>query len=348
MASPPPNRTVLLVEPWWTGSHRTWAEGLIRHSRHRFELLADQPSGWKDTVDHSAERLAARVEVRPDVVVSSSMMNLEVFLDRSGLSGVPAVQYMHENQLTYDRSRPDLERGQTNWRSVQLAQVAAFNSRFHLDDFFAALPRLGIDPSRAAGQRATSLVLPVGIEAGEFSGADLRDGGPPVIAWNHRWEGDKDPDAFLAGLEAISDLSWRLVLLGEWAGRDRFASRIEPLTDRIVHVGHAPRPAYAALLRRADLVVSTARQEFFGVAVVEAMAAGAIPVVPDDLAYPEVLGSELAECLYPARRLADALRAAITDRDRIHRLRPVVQSAAARFDWQSVIGGYDRLIDSMI
>ncbi len=47
------------------------------------------------------------------------------------------------------------------------------------------------------------------------------------------------------------------------------------------------RAEYEALLRRAQVVVSTSRQEFFGVSVVEAVHAGAHPLVPDRLVYPE-------------------------------------------------------------
>ncbi len=339
---------MLLVEPWWAGSHRAWAEGLVAHSRHRFEVLADQPTGWKATVDQAAERLASRVVDRPDVVLASSLLDLEAFLTRSSLDDVPAVLYMHENQLTYDRTRPDLVRGRVNWKAVRRADVVAFNSQFHLEDFFGALPILGVKASAAAIPRASSRVLPVGIEAEEFAGDAGGTAEPPVIVWNHRWETDKDPDGFLAALEAIIDLPWQLILLGEGAGSDRFRARAERFTARAMHVGHAARSTYAGLLRRSDVVVSTARQEFFGVSVVEAMAAGVVPVVPDRLAYPEVLGSGLAECLYAEGELADALGAAITDPSRIERLRPVARETAAQFDWKSIVGRYDELIDSMV
>ncbi len=39
----------------------------------------------------------------------------------------------------------------------------------------------------------------------------------------------------------------------------------------------------------ADVVVSTAKHEFFGITVMEAADAGAFPVVPNSLAYPELL-----------------------------------------------------------
>ena len=60
-----------------------------------------------------------------------------------------------------------------------------------------------------------------------------------------------------------------------------------------MHLGQPEtRDAYAALLSRADVAVSTATNEFFGIAMVEASYAGCWPLVPDRLAYQE---------LYPER-----------------------------------------------
>jgi hypothetical protein len=52
------------------------------------------------------------------------------------------------------------------------------------------------------------------------------------------------------------------------------------------------RAEYAALLASADIAVSTAANEFFGLAMIEASYAGCFPLVPDRLAYPEIYPTE--------------------------------------------------------
>ena len=75
------------------------------------------------------------------------------------------------------------------------------------------------------------------------------------------------------------------------------------------------RLTYAGLLWSADVVLSTAIHEFFGVSVVEAMYCGARPVLPARLSYPELLPERCyADCLYDdfeglLARLRAALRA---------------------------------------
>ncbi len=54
----------------------------------------------------------------------------------------------------------------------------------------------------------------------------------------------------------------------------------------------AKRADYLSLLDQSHLVLSTAQHDFQGLAVLEAVAAGCIPVVPSRLAYPEWFGPQ--------------------------------------------------------
>jgi len=355
VASPRPSRgsgqagKVLLVEPWFTGSHRAWAEGFQHYSRHDVALLTRRPGGWRTTIEKSARELATAVDSIPEVLVASSMMDLVEFQHLSGLRNVPTLVYLHENQLTYDRSKPDLARGAINWRSVATAERIAFNSVFHLEDFFRALPALGMSASALAGARDRSLVLAVGIDPNLLAGPDVRDEGPPVVLWNHRWEADKDPGAFVEAVVEIADVPFRLILAGEGPRADGYAALLlERFGDRVLHAGFAPADLYPHLLRRSDVVVSTAHQEFFGVSIAEAMTCRAVPLVPNRLVYPELLGPELAQCLYEPGTLAERLRMMLTDHASRETRRPMAERAGRRFDWRQVAPRYDEVIDSMM
>ena len=55
--------------------------------------------------------------------------------------------------------------------------------------------------------------------------------------------------------------------------------------------------AYLELLLRSSVVASTAVHEFFGIAMVEAMAAGLVPLLPRALSYPELVPAEFHDAV---------------------------------------------------
>ena len=70
-----------------------------------------------------------------------------------------------------------------------------------------------------------------------------------------------------------------------------FDSAKKEFADHIERWGYQEkRSDYETALLEADVFVSTADHEFFGFSVLEAAAAGAFPLVPEKLAYPETLG----------------------------------------------------------
>jgi len=70
----------------------------------------------------------------------------------------------------------------------------------------------------------------------------------------------------------------------------------------------ADRASYASLLGSCDVVLSTARHDFQGLAVQEACMHGCTPLAPAVLAYPEYLGQEF---LYTATAALAATATAI-------------------------------------
>ena len=303
---------VLAVEPWLGGSHARFLETWRRLSGHKVEILGLPARHWQWRMEAAAFTLAQRVNQggkTPDVIVASDYVDLprlRGFLPPH-LRSTPVLLYLHENQLTYPGQDPDPDRnhyGFTNVLSCLAADAIAFNSRFHRQDFHAAartlLQRL---PSPAPRKEFDAVMENAQVI---FPGIDLDalplGAGPPPdsplrIAFNHRWEHDKDPVGFLDAVLEVRDagLEIDVVMLGESFERtpDGMAKRLERLGSALLWSGFKPDQAeYASTLGGCDLVVSTARHEFYGIALLEGLACGCSPLAPDRLAYPEHLPKE--------------------------------------------------------
>ena len=79
----------------------------------------------------------------------------------------------------------------------------------------------------------------------------------------------------------------------------RWCTRGRRCADHIVFDGFPQRPEYLRQLARGSVVISTAMQENFGIAVMEAIHAGCMPLLPRRLVYPELIPPEHHDrCLY--------------------------------------------------
>ena len=361
---------VLALEPYYGGSHRAFLDGWRHRSRHAWTLLTLPAHSWKWRMRASAVTFAHRladadpVETRWDVLLCSDMLNL---VELKGLcprvQGLPAVSYFHENQLCYPVRQPDprdVHFGLTNMITGLASKEVWFNSAWHREAFLSHLGELlRRMPARSPGGVCRRIAARSRVHS---PGIDLpprrrrRRAGPLRVLWSARWEHDKDPETFFDAVDQLARrrVEFRLSVIGQ-AFREApevFARARRRLAGHIDRWGYQPtRRAYQAALREADVFVSTARHEFFGIAAAEAVAAGAWPLLPRDLAYPELLeldnrpeldghfhDGSTGEVAGRLTSLAETLSAGgdIWDGDP-HRARRAVE----RFTWERVAGQLD-------
>ncbi len=268
----------------------------------------------------------------PDAILCTDMLDLPQWkglLRDPAMTRVPTMIYFHENQFSYPQSphaRQDFHFGYTNLISATASDACVFNSDYHRRDFLkAAESFVARMPDAKACHDFTALREKTQVISPGFDPPNSVPGDAKIetsgerqlrIGWVSRWEHDKRPDRFVQLCQRLRsrDVPFRLVLLGNRPRRTcpSLTTLRRDFADSIEHDGFAAsRQAYWRHLRSLDVVVSTADHEFFGMAICEAVWAGAVPVLPNRLSYPELIPDA---CLYEdsdaaadqIRRLQDA------------------------------------------
>ena len=360
---------ILLLEPYLTGSHRAWAEGYAAHSRHQVYILSLPGRWWKWRMHGGAVTLARFFSARgsqpaPDLILATDMLDLTTFLalTRAQTANAAAVYYFHENQLTYPPppgEKRALQYGFNNKAAALAADAAYINSRFHLEAFFGELPRLlkhfpdYNELETIDALRRKSDVLPLGLWLRHFDAhqPDAPRQGPPLIVWNHRWEYDKQPAVFFEALYQLADegVAFEVAICGENFRQqpEEFERARARLGARVVQFGYVERFAdYARLLWEADVQVSTAVQDFFGISTCEAIYCGCAPLLPRRLNYPALIAPPYQDdYLYGEGELVDKLRAMLTTR---HKPPRTLRWYVSGFDWSEMAARYDDVFEAAV
>ncbi len=299
-----------------------------------------------------------------DAVVISGLVDAASLLGiaRRSVGSAPVALYLHENQLLYPRApgqRHDDDPALANWRSVEAAEVVWFNSAFHRDALFVAIDELlDRQPEPVARQRlearhVDSQVLWPGVEAVQLIDGSRSPRQMPTVLWNQRWDHDKNPRSVMAALDACArdGLPFELIIAGDdqHNASTEIAELLPALERRIVHRGHLPSDRYSEVLLRSDVVVSAADHEFFGIAVVEAIAAGAIPVLPDRLSFPELVPERWHEpVLYEQGQLRTAVARVLANVDAARDATKGLRDTMRRFDVVEAAARHDAAVDSLL
>lgn len=310
---------VLLVEPYYGGSHKLFLDGLVHAVDADFSLLSLPPRKWKMRMQLSAPHFINELGKIPTEKRCFDTVLLSTFVDAAVFRALtPRVDgwndrcrcltYFHENQFCYPGQLGKHTNHQftaINFSTALVSDEIGFNSEFNRSSFLSACRTylgkaadMDIGGFLEAVEKKSSVLYP-GID---FSGIDEARGdqgahSPRLIIWNHRWEHDKNPEEFFETLYRLDDegVDFRLSVMGENFKNQPacFAQARERLHERIVHWGYIEdRNEYYRRLAEGDIVVSTALHEFYGISILEAVRAGCRPVLPKRLSYPELFGDE--------------------------------------------------------
>ncbi|MCA8961640.1 MAG: DUF3524 domain-containing protein [Planctomycetes bacterium] len=361
---------ILALEPYLARSHEQFLSGLAEHSRNTIEVWSLPARKWKWRMRTASLHYAGRLDATADswdLILASDYVNLAELRGVASprVGRIPCVSYFHENQLTYPlqpNEFRDYQYAMTHIHQMLCSQCVMFNSSYHREEFLGAtaeLLRLVPDVEvrdLVARLRERSRVLPLGIDDPRVERGP--GDGVPIIAWNHRWEYDKNPAAFLEALIELDEraLPFRLLLLGQRFRTipPEFRSLLDRLSSRVVDSEfRSERSDYLRVLATADIVVSSAIHEFFGLGTLEAIRAGLYPVLPNDLAYPELLPDDARRALHLYERstsLADALARACAEvrTPSWPARRRVLQDHTDRFHWSELAPRYDTVFEEVV
>jgi len=359
----------LFLEPFFGGSHKDFAQGLVSHSRHKIDLVTLPARFWKWRMRGAALYFVKKIPSLKDYhgLITTDLMSLSDLTSLWRLSPLPSLVYFHENQLTYPLApgeSMDFQFGFTDITTALAADQVLFNSHTHFNAFFRKLPDfLNLMPEyqpkwvvdvirKKAGVLypgchfpATDSDLPCFLPK-----ADV----PPLIIWNHRWEFDKNPAAFFDALDAVLErrFDFRLALLGEnfQVVPKEFIAAKERYQNRVVWYGYeTSREKYSKWLMQGTIVISTAKQENFGISVIEAIRYGCVPLLPDRLSYPEIIPKAFHDdFLYQDQtELVEKLCFLISNYPQFELKRKNLSAAMGRFAWENIIDRYDEILEKL-
>ena len=341
------------LEPYYSGSHKYFADGFAKTFPEQIKLFTLQGRHWKWRMHGSAVTFAGMIGKsgeKFDTLIVSSLADTALLksLVLPEMPGTRFVTYFHENQLAYPWSENDKEPSKSdmhyafiNFTSALVSDLALFNSEFNRESFFSALEGFlrSFPDNRLTAKideiYKKSKVLYPGINM--IPKSNNKKGNILKILWNHRWEYDKDPETFFGTMFRLKEagIPFQLVVLGEEKSTSPEIFKIarEKLKNEIISFGYAENyEEYKKLVAGCDIQPVTSKHEFFGISVLEAASAGVIPILPERLSYPEILPPEkFGKLFYEEGKLFDFIEEFSKNPD--FSLRDEISERASLFDW---------------
>ncbi|MGL1934255.1 MAG: DUF3524 domain-containing protein [Fibrobacterales bacterium] len=370
---------ILLVEAFYSGSHKAWADQFKEHSSHDIELITLEGKFWKWRMYGACVTLAERVaqlKELPDVILTTDMLDVAAFsalLRHTLPSHIPIVTYFHENQLAYPwqpdsedkQEGRDVHFGMMNYTTMLASDYVLFNSAYNRSSFFDELGKLlnkmpdYKHTDTLKKQYTKTSVLPLGISftaesqsIGVAQHASKESG--PMILWNHRLDHDKNPKDFFNALIELkrAEIPFQLVFLGEQTNTQKknYGSYLNELESHTLFSGYATRDEYHSFMHNAHILPVTSIHDFFGISIAEAVHAGVRPLLPKRLSYvelykpdenPELFYDTYDDLVIKLKELCASFQKGTWEKGDYRKL-------VASYDWSTMIGVYDELFSDIL
>ncbi|XP_072022746.1 tRNA-queuosine alpha-mannosyltransferase-like [Amphiura filiformis] len=283
---------IVVIEPFYGGSHKQLLD-LLTDKLPGCDTFTLPAKKWHWRARTSALYFAQVIPKKCQnykVLFASSVLNLaELIALRPDLSTTHKILYFHEHQLVYPvrkQQERDFQYGYNQIISCLVADCVLFNSKYCMESFLTSITSfMKLIPDNR----------PKGLE--EQIRPKCRVLYFPIVYPRLSREHDKNPELFFTTLYKLAEmgLDFRLSVLGEQFSEwpEIFLDAHKRLANYIEHWGYQDsKEDYYRVLIKADVVVSTADHEFFGVAMLEAVHCGCYPLCPNKLAYPEIFQKE--------------------------------------------------------
>ena len=301
---------ILLLSAYHAASHRHWCEILKGHFEEHDWTMLCLPAryfSWRVRGNSLSFAFGERnLQWQDyDLLIATSMVDLSSLRGFvPALAQIPTLVYFHENQFAYPASQQQhrsIEPQILNIYTALAADRVVFNSDYNRQTFLTGAAELlnkmpdHVPTGLVERLESVSEVLPVPLSP--ISVESCRDNSAPLqVLWSHRWEYDKAPERLFAALKQTlsSGVAMDLHIVGQqfrqtppvFTEMESYLREFYP--GAIKHWGFIDNPfEYQQLLASCDVVLSTALHDFQGIAVLEAVAAGCIPVLPNRLCYGE-------------------------------------------------------------
>jgi len=301
---------ILLLSAYDAASHHYWREGLVHaFPEYDWTVLSLPPRhfNWRLRGNSLSWGFSAKEQLTGDydLLVTTSMTDLSALRGFvPSLSRLPTIVYFHENQFAYPDSGsqfPSIEPQMLNLYTALAADRLVFNSANNRDSFLEGGRELlrkmpDFVPSGLVEKLSqVSSVIPVPTRTDLFPKLVTPEIKRPfTIVWNHRWEYDKAPERLLGALRIFqeSGIDYKIHIIGQQFRSippvfDEIRSELDGIIGEWGFIKDDGR--YREVLTESHVVVSTALHDFQGLAVLEAVVAGCVPLAPDRLAYPELI-----------------------------------------------------------